>query len=176
MPNRQPIPLTPSPVDLDSPEFRAISGWPFDDSFVGRLLRSDIPQRVQFNEGRIWVYRDPEGPLVGFGTLDVCGDYSQYTASRPHPYIPVLAVNPTIPSLGYGTSIVRHLIGEAAFLAHRGDCHDILFLDVYTTSEKAIHLYEKCQFVKLNDVAIPDPLENSKAYFVMAKRVAIAPA
>jgi len=173
--DRTPILLTPGAIDLDSPEFSAISGWPFADLFVGRLLRDDIPQRAMFNNGRVWVYRDPDGRLVGFGTLDVCEDYSGYTAGRPHPYIPLLAVNPTIKSLGYGTSIVQHLIGEAALLASRGGCHDVLFLDVYTTSVKAIELYDKCGFMKLTDEPVADPLEDGKSYYVMAKRVAIAP-
>jgi hypothetical protein len=34
-----PIPLTAVLLGLDSDEFRAISGWPFADSFVNRLLQ-----------------------------------------------------------------------------------------------------------------------------------------
>src|SRR5438105_3664538 len=112
-----PIPLTAVLIQLDSPEFEAISGWPFADRFVRRLLQDDIPQRVQFNNCTIWTYRDPDGRLVGFGTLDVCGDCREFTGGKPHLYIPLLAVNPTIKSLGYGTSIVHHLIDEAALLA-----------------------------------------------------------
>lgn len=176
MSDRTPIPLTPFPITLDSPEFAAISDWPFADPFVARLLRDDIPQRVRFSDGRIWVYRDPGNQVVGFGTIDVCRDYEAYTSGRPHPYIPLLAVNPTIKSQGYGTTIVRHLIGEAALLACRpGGCHDVLFLDVYTTSTKAIEVYTACGFVSLTDTPIPDPNEGSKEYIVMAKRVSIAP-
>lgn len=172
-----PIPLTPIPVDLNSCEFAAISDWPYADAFVGRLLREDIPQRVQFGDGRMWVYRDPADRLVGFGTIDVCEDYRDYTAGRHHPYIPLLAVNPTIPSLGYGTSILRHLIDEAALLACRSaGCCDRLFLDVYTTSEKAIELYKRSGFISLTDTPIPDHQEAGKSYIVMAQRVFIAPA
>jgi hypothetical protein len=85
MPEPTPVPLTPTLIELDSPEFEAICGWPYADPFVGRLLRNDIPQRVQFSNGRVWVYRDPDGRLAGFGTLDVCQDYREYTAGRPHP-------------------------------------------------------------------------------------------
>ena len=83
MRDRTPIPLDPFPIDVDSVEFRAISGWPHADPFVGRLLRDDVPQRVRFNRGRVWVYRDPGGRLVGFGSLDVCREYEDYTGAAP---------------------------------------------------------------------------------------------
>ena len=89
-------------------------------------------------------------------------------------YIPLLAIHPTIKSRGYGTSIVRHLIDEAALLALRGLCHDVLFLDVYTTSEKAIWVYGECGFAAINPEPIPDPQESGKTYIVMAKRISIA--
>jgi GNAT superfamily N-acetyltransferase len=173
-----PVPLAAILIELESPEFEEICAWPFADRFVGRLLRNDIPQRVQFNSCRIWAYRDPDGLFVGFGTLDVCSDYAQYTAGRPHPYVPLLAVNPTIKSRGFGTSIVWHLIGEAASLSRSpGACHDVLFLDVYTTSVKAIELYKKCGFVSLTDEPVADPLaEGGETYIVMALRVSATPA
>jgi GNAT superfamily N-acetyltransferase len=171
MAHDSPIPLTPDLVGLTSAEFEAISGWPFADPFVARLLQEDIPQRVQFGYCRIWIYRDPDGRLVGFGTLDISDECREYTNGRIHPYIPLLAVNPTIKSLGYGTSIVRHLIDEAALLASQGLCHDVLFLDVYTTSEKAIHVYTACGFACVTPEPIPDPQEGGKTYTVMAKRV-----
>ncbi len=142
-----PISLTPIPIGLDSPEFKIISDWPFEDSYVGRMLRDDIPQRVRRGTGRIWIYRDPDGQLVGFGTIDVRDHYRAYTGGKDHPYIPLLAVNPTIKSLGYGTSIVRHLIRAAAVLASGpGGSHDVLFLDVYADNERGINLYRKCGF------------------------------
>jgi GNAT superfamily N-acetyltransferase len=170
-----PVPLTPTLIGLDSSEFQAISGWPFADAFVRRLLQEDIPQRVQFGHCAIWTYRDPDGSLVGFGTLDVCGECAEFTGGKLHPYIPLLAINPTIKSQGYGTSIVRHLIDEAAMLALFGQCHDLLFLDVYTTSEKAIGVYLKCGFTTISPEPIADPDEGGKTYVVMAKRVSIAP-
>jgi len=85
----------------------------------------------------------------------------------------LLAVNPTITSLGYGTSIVRHLIDEAALLAFQGLCHDVLFLDVYTSSVKAISVYSACGFVDITTEPILDTQEGGKTYIVMAKRVAI---
>lgn len=175
-PERTPVPLTPVPISLDSPEFEAISGWPYADPFVTRLLRDDVPQRVLFGNCRVWAYRDPEGRLVGFGTLDVCWDYRDFTAGQAHPYIPLLATNPTIKSLGYGTTIVRHLTDEATLLACRpGGCHDVVYLDVYTTSEKAIQVYESCGFVSITPEPIPDTRDDGKLYIVMAKRVTISP-
>jgi hypothetical protein len=94
-----PIPLTAVLVGLDSNEFQAISGWPFGDPFVKRLVQEDLPQRVQFGNCSIWTYRDPNGSLVGFGTLDVCGECGEYTGGKLHAYIPLLAINPTIKSL-----------------------------------------------------------------------------
>src|SRR5206468_580668 len=107
-----PIPLTAAQIGVGSPEFRAIGGWPFADAYVARLLQQDVPQRVTFGNCSVWIYRDPGGSLVGFGTLDVAGDCIAYTNGKLHPYVPLLAINPTIKSKGYGTSIVRHLIGE----------------------------------------------------------------
>ncbi len=65
MAHGSPIPLTSVLIGLNSREFEAISGWPFADPFVARLLRDDIPQRVQYGNCRIWTYRDPDGRLVG---------------------------------------------------------------------------------------------------------------
>jgi GNAT superfamily N-acetyltransferase len=161
-------------IGLGSDEFRAISGWPFVDPFVARLLENDIPQRVQFGNCRIWVYRDPQGRLVGFGTLDVCGECAQYTAGQDHPYIPLLAVNPTIKSQGYGTSIVRHLVDETALLSLQGLCHHVLFLDVYATSVKAISVYSACGFQAITPQPIPDPQEGGKMYLVMARSIAVS--
>jgi ribosomal protein S18 acetylase RimI-like enzyme len=176
MSDRAPIPLTPVPVTLGGSEFEAICNWPYQDPFVGRLLREDIPQRIQFGEGRVWVYRDPDGRLVGFGSIDVCDVWGVFSGGRPHPYIPLLAVNPTIKSLGYGATIVRHLTDEAAVLVCRPDhCCDLLFLDVYTTSERAIKLYTELQFQQVTAEPLLDPQEGNKPYIVMAKRVSVAP-
>jgi len=177
MPDRTPIPLAPFPVELDAPEFREICGWTFADPYVGRLLRDDIPQRMRFGNGRIWVYRDPESRIVGFGTIDLCDDYRDYTEGQPHPYIPLLAVSPIVQRCGHGTSIVRHLIGEAAILARPpGGCHDVLFLDVYTANKGAISVYERCGFETITVEPIPDPVEDDKPYIIMARRVSVAPA
>src|SRR3954470_12697364 len=90
------IPLVAIPIQLNSPLFvQEICQWPFADSFVSRLLRDDVPQRVKFGKGRIWAYRNPENEIVGFGTIDVCLDYGDMTGNKPHPHIPLLAVNPS---------------------------------------------------------------------------------
>lgn len=174
MSQRIPVPLTPIQVGVGSGEFQAISGWPYADSFVARLLHEDIPQRVQFGNCRIWVYRDPDERFVGFGALDVCGDCREFTGGRDHPYIPLLAVNPTIKSKGYGSSNIHHLVDEAALLAMQGLCHDILFLDVYVSNVKAISVYTACGFVHITPYPIPDPQEGGQAYTVMARSVAIS--
>ena len=171
MSDRTHVTLTPVLIELDSPEFEAICGWEFPESYVGRLLQNDIPRRVRFNRGRVWVYTDPGGQLVGFGTFDVCDEYLQYTAGQVHPYIPLLAVNRPFEGLGYGKSIVRHLIGEAALSCRSSNCHDVLFLDVYTANKKAIGLYERCEFTIITDEPIPDPDEDGKPYIIMTRRV-----
>lgn len=174
MSHRDPIPLTPVPIQIQSDEFQAIARWPFSDAYVVRLLQSDIPQRAQFGNCQIWVYRDPEERLVGFGTLDVCDDCCQFTDGQDHPYIPLLAANPTIKSRGYGSSIVRHLVDESALLALQGHCHHVLFLDVYLSNQKAIDVYTKCGFTAITPDPIPDPQEGGEPYCVMAKSVAVA--
>jgi ribosomal protein S18 acetylase RimI-like enzyme len=126
--------------------------------------------------GRIWVYRDPDRQLVGFGTFDICKDCLQYARTPLHSYIPLLAVNPATERRGHGTSIVRHLISEAAIVALQYDrLFDVLFLDVYTANEGAIKLYEKCGFATLTDEPIPDPKEDGKPYIIMARRVSDPP-
>ncbi|MCS6977024.1 MAG: GNAT family N-acetyltransferase [Gemmatales bacterium] len=165
--------LNPILIGLSSQEFQAICTWPYTDPFVRRLLLNDIPQRVKFGNCRIWVYRDANGSLVGFGTLDVCCECSEFTGGKPHPYIPLLAVNPNLMGKGYGTAILSHLVDEAALLALEGKCHDVLFLDVYTTSQAAIGLYKKNGFIEISAQPIPDPDEGGKTYIIMAKRVSV---
>lgn len=170
-----PIPLAPSRIEPESPEFLEIRGWPYDESYVGRLLGEDIPQRVRRGRGQIWIYRDPQGQLVGFATIDVRDHYSDFTDGRLHPYTPLLAVNPAMEGRGHGRSIVRHLIDQAAILASGpGACCDLLFLDVYASNERAIKLYEKLGFVKANDRPRLDPDEDNRPYFIMARRVSAA--
>ena len=177
------LPLTPVLVKLDSPEFREICGWQFADSYVGRLLQDDIPQRMRrrigrmrHRNGRIWVYRNEHYQLVGFGTIDVSDHYRDITGDRLHPYIPLLAVNPTMGGQGYGTFIVEHLIGEAVILVRQqDDCDDLLFRDVYESNEKAIKIYEKCGFERMSDEPSLDLDENNRPYFIMARRVSVTP-
>jgi GNAT superfamily N-acetyltransferase len=158
--HREAIRLTVHPVRVDSPEFGTICGWPFPDNFVHRLIRDDIPQRVVFGRCLVFLYRDPTGQPVGFGTLDICSDYCTMVGDALHPYIPLLAVNPTVRSLGYGTSILRHLIAEAVVLSRLNSCADILFLDVYTSSARARALYERELFRPITG-EIFDPVEQN---------------
>jgi len=128
--------------------------------------------------GVVWVYRDPAGNTVGFGTLDICKEYEHFTGGKYHSYIPLLAVNPVFQKRGHGRRIVEHLIAEAVLIAQSpADISDVLFLDVYTANQGAISLYTKCGFVILNpDTPIPDPQENNEPYVIMARSVAVAPA
>ncbi len=179
-----PIPLTPVLTFPGKPDYEALLGWPFaDDPFyegqVKRLLQTDIPNRTMNGVSRlclIYLYRDPEGNTVGFGTLDLCNEYERFTEGKPHTYIPLLAVNPAFQKRGHGFSIVQHLIAEAVLISRSVPAwSEYLFLDVYLTNQRAIALYEKCGFVKLNpDTPFPDPQENNEPYIVMAKNLAIA--
>src|SRR4051812_35819677 len=90
-----PSQLRPSTIRVDGPEYAQISGWPYRDSFVGRLLRDDIPRRVQNDDCVIWIYRNPDDQIVGFGTIVVGDEYRDYTGGLLHPYIPLLAVEPS---------------------------------------------------------------------------------
>ena len=42
----------------------------------------------------VLVEGDPSSQIVGFGTIDVSVDCAMFTEGQPHPYIPLLAVNP----------------------------------------------------------------------------------
>ena len=113
--------------------------------------------------------------LSGSGRSAFATTVRSSRAGKPHPYIPLLAAHPTIQSRGYGTSIVRHLIAEAVLLTRQPHCcHDVLFLDVYTTNEKANGLYEKFRFETMSPEPILDPDEDGALYIIMAKRVTIA--
>jgi ribosomal protein S18 acetylase RimI-like enzyme len=128
-----------------------------------------------------WAYRDRAGNIAGFGTLEVCKEYQQFTGGKFHFYIPLLAVNPTegFKRRGHGYSIVQHLIAEAVLFAQENPADflsDILFLDVYAANQPAIALYKKCGFVELNPTEpVLDPQENNEPYIIMAKKVAISP-
>jgi ribosomal protein S18 acetylase RimI-like enzyme len=171
-PTPVPIPLSPALIETTGAGFAGICTWPFADAYITRLLRDDIPQRAAFGNCRAWTYRDPQDRLVGFGTLDICDDYRDLTGGQPHTYIPLLAVNPTIKSLGYGRSIVEHLVSEAGITARAAGCHHALLLDVYTSNHRAISLYHNCGFVQVSPRPIPDPLQGDATYIVMARRVA----
>ena len=143
--------LQPRQIRPRDPLFNQLLSWPFHEPYVGRLLRNDIPQRARNGNGRIWVYEDDlSKTIVGFGTIDVCPEYSKLTGGQFHPLIPLLAVHPLHEGRGYGGFIVDHLIGEAVLLArqpHAGCC-DLLFLDVYESNIRAVYLYEKRGFVR----------------------------
>jgi len=118
----QRIPLTPVRTFPGEPDYQALLTWPFAaqlfyEGQVLRLLQHDIPYRVLYSFGLVWVYRDPDGHTVGFGTLDVCREYERFTGGKYHSYIPLLAVHPAYRGLGHGRRIVEHLVGEAVVLS-----------------------------------------------------------
>ena len=169
MANFPPVPLDAVSVGLGGPIYAAISAWPYADAFVGRLLGDDLPRRVRLGSCRVWAYREPSGQLAGFGSLDTCADYGWITGGTPHLYISLLAVNPTIKSMGYGTTIVRHLLTEAEKSARDGDVPSpVVYLDVYTASEKTIGLYAKWGFEPVTG-PLADDLAGGLAYVVMAR-------
>jgi len=60
MAHGSPVSLTAVLIGLDSAEFEAISGWPFADPFVKRLLQEDI-----FNSHRLQYFADDWAMHVG---------------------------------------------------------------------------------------------------------------
>ena len=125
---------------------------------------------MQYNNCRLWTYRNPDNNTIGFGTLEVSNYYSEHTAGLPHLYIPLLALRPNVGRYGYGTSIVKHLIHEAAkIMTGVPVCDALLFLDVYMDSSDAIRLYNKCGFVRLIDTPMFDDQVEGKPYYIMTK-------
>src|SRR5438045_280890 len=109
-----PIPVTPILILPGDSQYKNILAWPFAErpfyeGQVLRLLKNDIPYRVMYSAGAsmVWVYRDPDGNTVGFGTLDLCREYARFTDGKYHTYIPLLAVNPAFRRRGHGRSIVQ---------------------------------------------------------------------
>jgi ribosomal protein S18 acetylase RimI-like enzyme len=176
MPERSQPSLFATDITCDSPAFAEILRWKFEEPFVRRLLIDDIPQRTLFGGCRMICYSNSEREIVGFGTIQRSDEFAALTEGRDHPYIPLLGVDPAKRGKGYGRQIVEHLILLAWHMAREkgGNCHDVLFLEVYETSAAAIRLYQKCGFQKAIDEPIFDPDEN-KRYFVMSKRVSVAP-
>lgn len=165
-------PLTRVLVEPTGDEFRALLNWPFEDAFVQRMLADDIPVLARLGDFWAWLYRDAGGQTVGFGTLQVCDNYAQFTGGARHTYIPLLAKNPLVQRGGIGSIIVRHLV-EQARVVFRGTpgCHRDLFLDVYTTSAAAIRVYQRSGFAQVTPDTYADELEGGKEYLVMAQRV-----
>ena len=166
-----PIQLQPRQIDVGDPNWNFISKWPFADFFVSRLLVQDIPQRALFGHCSIWIYQDEAGQTVGLGALDFCKDYLDPAGEHFHPYIPLLAINPTIKSKGYGTMILDHLLREASTAAKSNWlCERLIFLEVYVDSEKAIRLYRAKGFVEAVDDPILDP-DEAKHYLIMVRSI-----
>jgi len=168
-----PIPLIAVDIDIDEDEYDQLRGWPYadKDAYIRVLLETDIPRRVIAGECCVWIYKDPEDRVAGFGTIDVCLDYARHTDGERHTYLPLLAVNPALLGRGFGRTILEHLIGDAARIVREGNHFPALFLDVYVWNEKAIRLYERNGFGYVDDEPIPDPDRPGDHYVVMARRV-----
>lgn len=164
------ITLRAENVEFVSPEFESVASWPFEDDFVSRLLATDISQRMQYSNCRLWIYRNPDNEAIGFGTLEVSDYYSEYASGLRHTYISLLALKPNVGRRGYGTSIVRRLIAVAAKVPAADTlCDTLLFLDVYSASTAAIRLYDKCGFNRLLDAPLIDAQADGKPYYIMTK-------
>jgi len=176
----QSIPLTPIRIAVDDLDFQSILTWPFaDDPFyegqVKQVLDVEFRRRYYFGTATIWIYRDPNADVVGFGTLDLWPEYPQFTSGQRHCYIPVIGVNPGFQKRGHGRSIVKHLVAESVLLAgSEPDVSSLVFLDVYTANQGAIGLYQKCGFTILDpDIVKLDPAENNEPYVVMAVTIRV---
>jgi ribosomal protein S18 acetylase RimI-like enzyme len=181
MSTASPVSLRPSRILPEAAEYRSLIAWPFAaepffESQVTRLLETDIPQRDSTKRCLVWIYHDPDGSAVGFGTLDVGKEYERFSDGKFHTYIPLLAVHPQFQKRGHGRRIVQHLIAEAISITESSpNCSDLLFLDVYTANKGAIALYEKSGFIAINpDTPILDPHEKNETYIIMAKKISVA--
>jgi ribosomal protein S18 acetylase RimI-like enzyme len=173
MTERTLIQLLPKLIATRSDEFQAVCSWKYSDadSYVCRLLTQNIPHREKFGYLQIWAYYNPEQLMVGFGTLDFCFEYRQLSSNQLHPYIPLIAVNPDFMRNGHGSSIIKHLTTEAVLMAKAYSfLFPALFLDVYTSNEKAIQLYTKAKFETITE-PMADPDEEAKPYVFMSKRI-----
>jgi ribosomal protein S18 acetylase RimI-like enzyme len=111
---------------------------------------------LQYKNGSLWAYRDRNNALVGFGSLDFCDEYARFVGGRPHQYIPLLAVNPSMRGQGFGKQILNHLVDQAALIwACSPQSCDLLFLDVYASNETAIGLYKRFEFAEISDERSP---------------------
>lgn len=181
MSNPTHIQLHPCLIQPTAPIYRDILQWPVAPFFT-RIARDDIPTRFNYGSCHAYAYYDYNNPEtyeripVGFGSLDLCDDWGDFTDQKEHFYIPLLAKNPDIARKGYGSSILDHLIGQAAamILLHRNagsDLHHSLLLDVYMSSEDAIKLYNRFGFTSLTPRPLQDADQNNDLFIVMAKRI-----
>jgi GNAT superfamily N-acetyltransferase len=176
------VALSPVQILPSSSEYQTLQTWPFNNSLfyeaqIPRLLQVDIPHRVAFENGMVWVFKDSNSMVAGFGTLALSYEHVQFSNNQIHTYIPLLAVHPNYRKHGYGTWIVEYLVAEAALLARSCPLiSDRVFLDVYTANPAAGMYSSKCGFTVLNPTQpIPDPAENNEPFLVMVRSVALAP-
>ena len=122
------------------------------------------------------MYATANREIIGFGTIDVCWDYHYVTGGRPHPHIPLLAVRPDLRGKGIGTSIVKHLIGEALLRTYWPglNCYPAVFLEVYVDNIAGIKTYRNQGFENLGEEPTYD-CEEKKNYFVMVRGLSIEP-
>ncbi|MGL4421357.1 MAG: GNAT family N-acetyltransferase [Gemmataceae bacterium] len=144
----------------------------------------DIEKRLK-KTGFLWHFLDERGESVAFGTLDIVFMYPTNNEMLKHLYIPLLAVRADQSGKGYGKEVVQFLINEATIWRYMLEVtiqelqvpfSDHLYLDVYTNNAPAVGLYQKCGFQIIEPEPRLDELNNNAPYYVMARRIAIAPA
>lgn len=153
-------------------DFLHLKSVSFDDLFVKKLLETDIISRSNKGKCKIWVYK-VDNRIVAFSTLDLSDDWSRFTDSQQHFYIPLLAVVPEEQGKGYGKYILNHVLDEATIAINfsKKNISDYIFLDVYETSRTAKLMYEKNGFVSIHSE--DDPLFNNERFHVMAKNLSL---
>lgn len=177
-PSKQPIPLTPILTAPGQSEYTGLLNWPFPsapfyESQILRLLQQDIPHRCLYGDCFVWVFRDPNGDDVAFGTLEHCTEYPELTDGQCHFYIPVLSVHPQHRFKGHGRTVVTYLVEAAKQALRNWPSHGHIFLDVYSVNTNAISLYEKCGWAKLDENQPRlDPDQNNEPFVVMSRALA----
>lgn len=135
------------------------------------MLGSEVWESIQKHGTRVWLYRNSQDVIVGFGSLGMTrrrwppprGEYANF------PIIPMLGVDhrfhgqPPDPRHRYSNQIVSHLRFEAVQLiqSHQKTGRTtlpLLSLYVHRENLRAKRLYEKFGFVAENSAARGDLL------------------
>lgn len=158
----------------DEPSARAATAW---------TTGSDVLDSMANRETRVWVFRNQDDEIVGFGSLGPTrwkwpppdGDYTRLLM------IPQLGIDarfhgqPPDPEWRYSNQVMRHLIHEAQ--AWAADIRKtrppkkhvkLLILQVHKDNTPARRLYEKFEFVAMPDFASHDHIVMSHNFAIPA--------